>query len=82
VIKASAKGPDGRDMLVIGLSYGNLDEFRAHPRDTFIRISGHEMGLATDVMIFSGETEASCADMIQQFMGPKTKTTVDERLKN
>lgn len=82
MIRASFKGADGREMLVIGLSFGNLEKFRAEPGDTFIKIDGREMGMSSDVMIFSGETEAACAATIQEFIGPKTKTTVSDRLKN
>lgn len=82
MIKASAKGPDGRTILVIGLSFGNLDKFREAPGDTFIKINGREMGMSSDVMIFSGATEADCAASIAEFIGPKTKVTTSDRLKN
>jgi hypothetical protein len=82
MIKASAKGRDGRAILVIGLSFGNLDKFRAEPGETYIKIDGREMGMSSDVMIFSGATEADCAETIKGFVGPKTKTTVSGRLKN
>jgi hypothetical protein len=82
MIKASARGADGRTILVVGLSFGNLDKFRAAPGDTFIKIDGREMGLSSDVMIFSGETEAHCAETIAAFIGPETKVTVTDRSKN
>lgn len=46
---------------MIGLSFGNLKQFRKHPRDTHIIISGDEVGLPIDVLIFSGETEEAMA---------------------
>jgi hypothetical protein len=38
---------NGRKTLMIGLSFGNLDRFRAEPDDTFIKIDGKEMGLGS-----------------------------------
>ena len=82
MIKAIAKLADGRDLLVLGLSFGNLDKFRAEPGSTYIKIDGRQFGMATNVLIFSGETEAHCADTIKDFIGPGTSVSVDPRLKN
>ena len=82
MIKATATGPDGRELLMIGLSFGNLDKFRAKPGDTFIRIDGEEMGLPLDVLIFSGTTEAHMQEMMGRMIGPETLVHVDERLKS
>jgi hypothetical protein len=81
MIKATVKGSDGRELLVIGLSFGNLDKFRAMPGDTYIKIDGREIGLSVDIMIFSGETEAHCAETLKEFIGPATRTNVSDRLK-
>ena len=72
---------DGRRMLAIGLSFGNLDRFRSHPGDTYIRIDGEPMELPFDIVIFSGETEAAMADMMSEFMDENTKVHIDPRLK-
>ncbi|HEX8827635.1 MAG TPA: hypothetical protein VF778_05940 [Xanthobacteraceae bacterium] len=82
MIKASAKGQDGRDLLVLGLTFGNLQRFREQPRDTFIKIDGKELGLAVDVVIFSCETEAKGAELMEEWIGPKTKVTVAPKLKS
>jgi hypothetical protein len=71
----------GRETLIIGLSFGNLDRFRAKPLDTFVPIDGREMGLPFDVMIFSGETEADMVDMMSQGFGPETEIHISQRLK-
>ncbi len=76
MIKASFVGTDGRRHLLIGLSFGNLDRFRAQPGNTYITIDGWEFGLAVDVLIFSGETEERCAEAIQALIGPNTKVTI------
>ena len=82
MIKATGKGPNGRDTLFIGLSFGNLDKFRAAPCDSYILIDGKELGMRHDVMIFSGETEAQMADMMAGGFGPDTKVHVSPRSKN
>jgi len=80
MIKATTTGPNGRKMLLIGLSFGNLDRFREQPGDTFIKIDGSEIGLPIDVMIFSGETEADLAALVP--VGPETKVNISDRLKS
>jgi hypothetical protein len=82
MIKATGKGPNGKETLFIGLSFGNLDRFRRQPGDTFIRIDGAELGLPIDVLIFSGETEAHCAEALAAGMGPQTKVNTSTRAKN
>jgi hypothetical protein len=82
MIKAIAVDGTGKSILVIGLSYANLDKFRKEPGDTFIRIRGAEVGLPVDIMIFSGETEAHCAKTLEFGIGPDTKVTISDRSKN
>lgn len=82
MILATAKTADGRRLLLVGLSFANLDKFRAEAGSTFIRIDGAPLGLETDVMIVSGETEAHLAEQLGEFIGPNTKVATDERLKN
>jgi hypothetical protein len=82
MLKATMKGPDGRKVILIGLSFKNLDRFREQAGDTFIHIDGKEMGLPVDLMIFSGETEAHCVKTIEEGIGPNTKVTVSGRLKS
>jgi|HubBroStandDraft_6_1064221.scaffolds.fasta_scaffold00529_16 hypothetical protein len=82
MIKGTATGADGRQVLMIGLSFGNLDKFRALPGDTFIKIDGTEMGLPLDVLIFSGETEAHMHKLVAGAIGPDTKFHIDPKLKS
>lgn len=82
MIKATATGPDGRTILLIGLSFGNLDKFRAEPGETFIRVEGKALGIPVDLMIFSGETEAHCAESLKGSIGPDTKIHVDPKLRS
>jgi hypothetical protein len=71
MIKATVMGEDGRQLLVIGLSFGNLGKFIDEPGDTYIKIDGKVMDLPIDVMIFSGETEEDMAKLMP--IGPDTK---------
>ena len=80
MIKATTKTPDGRTLLLVGLSFGNLDRFRAEPGDTFIRIEGKEMELPIDIVIFSGETEAHMQTMLA--ITEKTIVHIDPKLKS
>jgi hypothetical protein len=82
MIKATAKGSDGRTLLVLGLSFRNLEKFRAEPGDTFIKIDGKAMGLPIDVLLFSGETEAHMAETMRGSIGPDTIVHVDPKLKS
>lgn len=82
MIKATGEGPRGNDTLFIGLSFGNLDRLRAEPLDTFILIKGEEVGMAFDVMIFSGENEAKLAELVAGGIGPDTKVYISDKLKS
>ena len=82
MIKASATLPDGRKLLLIGLSFKNLDKFYAEPGDTYIRIDGKAMDLPVDVLIFSGQTEAHMQEKMAGVIGPHTKVHVDPKLKS
>lgn len=81
MIKATMIQPDGRPLLTIGLSFGNLDKFRAEPGDTFIRIDGRAMDMPIDVLIFSGVTELDMQAMLAHLVGPDTKVHIDPKLK-
>jgi hypothetical protein len=73
---------NGRTMLMLGLSFKNLDKFRAEAGDTYIKIDGKEMNLPIDVMLFSGETEAHLAQLIEKGIGPDTIVHTDPKLKS
>lgn len=81
MMKAVATDPrTGKSILMIGLSFGNLDKFRADPGDTFIKIVGEEVGLPVDVIIFSGETEQAMARQFADKIGPDTQARIDPRV--
>ena len=80
MIKATAKGPDGRTRVVLGLSFADLDALRADPLNDYIRINGKGMGLPVDIMIFAGKTEAECVSILA--IDRNTKVHIDDRLKS
>jgi hypothetical protein len=77
MIKVIATRSNGRKLLIIGLSFDNLDKFHAQPGDTFLSIDGEEMGLSFDITIFSGETEERMAAMMVEHFGPNLKVHID-----
>jgi hypothetical protein len=82
MLKATGKTSDGKELLIIGLSFGNLRKFMSEPMDTFIRIDGKEVGLPMDVLIFSGETEAHMAKYMENSIGRDTIVHIDPKLKS
>jgi hypothetical protein len=81
MIKAMAM-LNGRRTLMLGLSFKNLDKFRAEAGDTFIRIDGREMELPIDVLIFSGETEAHMQTQLAKGITEDTILHIDPKLKS
>jgi hypothetical protein len=81
MLKAIATVGD-KEILVIGLSYGNLNKLLAEPGDTFIKIDGKEMGISMDILIFSGKTEAHMMEIMKETIGPDTKVNIDPKLKS
>lgn len=50
-------GEPPNQILALGLSFGNLDKFRAEPFETYIRVVREETGLPIDVILYSGGIE-------------------------
>jgi len=82
VVKISAKGKDGRMVVVLGLSYRNLDKLRADGLNGFIKVQGHELGIDCDVLITSAETEAAIAEAFKDMIGPQTDVRISDKLKS
>jgi hypothetical protein len=82
MIKATTTTPEGRTLLLIGLSFGNLDRFRAEPGETYINIDGKEMGLPIDIVLFSGESEAHLQEMVASAVTAETIVHIDPRLRS
>lgn len=71
---------NGRRTYIIGLSWGNLDKFRAEPGDGYIRIPAGESGLPVDILIISDRTEADMAKLIN--IDKDTQVHISDRLKS
>lgn len=77
MIKAMVTDENGKQRtLVLGLSFANLNRFIEQPGDTFIRISGMEVGLPCDLMIISGKTEADMVELLKDGITLDTKVHV------
>lgn len=83
MLKALAKLPNGNTLLTLGLSFANLDFLRRKPGEAFIKINGKDTGgIPVDIIIFVGETEAHCAEIIKEFISSETRVIVDPKLKS
>ena len=85
MLKATLTTAEGKKVLLIGLSFGNLDRLRDEVGDTFIKIDPAPLGLSHEVLIFSGRTEAHLAEIIQA-TGAKftadSRVNISDKLKN
>jgi len=58
----------------------DLDQFREKPGKRLISLKNEKYQIGFDIVIFSGETEATMTDELHEIIGPDTKVTVDKRL--
>jgi len=64
-------------LVIFGLSHENLRRLKDNQPIIF---AGDELGLPdTEIVIFSGETEASMARDLDTFIGEKTETNINQR---
>lgn len=73
---------DGTEVILLGLSFANLDRLRADALDGFIWIDGKAMGISCDIIITAGETEQEMMRTFAKFIGPETKVHIDDRFKS
>lgn len=74
MIKARGTGPDGRTVLILGLSHGNLDRLRAGEP---IQFDGAPYGYEGNIVIFSGKDELTMGSMIQG-RNPGVRTIMED----
>lgn len=74
MIKARGIGPDGRNVLVLGLSHGNLDRLRAGEP---IQFDGAPYGYPGTIFIFAGKDEFAMGALIQG-ENPGVKTILEK----
>jgi hypothetical protein len=72
-----------KTVLLVGLTWGNLDKLREQSLDGFIEINADETGGKPfdRIMIVAGETEAHILDSMSDMIGPDTKMNIDPKLK-
>ena len=70
MIKMTGQSKDGRTLVTLGLSEGNLKRLREGKP---IHIFGAEMDLPVDICIFWGETEEKLVEMVKPFISPETR---------
>lgn len=72
----------GREVLILGLSFANLDKLRAEVGNGYIEVSGKQVGLPIDIHIIAGETEAHIVQQLSGGMDENTVVVTEPRLKN
>jgi hypothetical protein len=83
MLRATAKTDDGATLVLIGLSFANLDRLRREAGDGFIKITGAEMDIGRiDILITAAETEAALLQLFAGRIGANTKFSIDEKLKS
>lgn len=81
MLKAVGALPDNKKLLVLGLSFKDIEILMAHPLDDHIRVRGAQVGLDLDVLIFVGRDEAAMTQAISRMIGPDTKVHISDKLK-
>lgn len=78
MIGKGKRGDQDIDLIVFGLSQGNLDRLKEGRPITF---PGEQIGLANvEFIIFSGETEQSMARELADLVGPETNVKIDPKV--
>jgi hypothetical protein len=73
MIRAGAKGKDGRPILILGLSHDNLARLTRDP--IAVRIDEILPGVVADVLIFAGESEETMAQALGSLIDASTRQT-------
>jgi hypothetical protein len=67
--------PDSRQkLLLIGLTFAELDALRTQAGDGHITVEGGRMTLDTDVWLFAGEDHAALAETVNEGIGERLIT--------
>jgi hypothetical protein len=69
MIKFTGSSDDGRVLVGLGLSEGNLQMMR---KGNPIHIFGAEMNSPVDIIIFWGATDQALAEAMKPYIGPET----------
>jgi hypothetical protein len=72
----------GKDVIFISLDSTELNALHTYPGRSLLTIQGATIGLAVNIIIFSGETEAAMTEWCTELITRNTKTTISKRLLN
>lgn len=73
MVIASAGLPDGKTLLILGLSQVNRDRLDAgQPIDISREVHGLSIPANLKILIFAGETEAAMEETLHELIGPET----------
>lgn len=71
MIKMMATGKDGRKIVLLGITDGNIQRLREGKP---IHIHGEEMGLGPmEIWIITGKDEATLTEQLAPLIGPETR---------
>jgi hypothetical protein len=73
MFKATAATPDGKILVILGLSHKNLDLLK---EGSPILVKGSDIGITEDILVFSEDTEETIMKKMKRYIGPNTKVTV------
>lgn len=82
MMKIKTHSKDGRPVVLLGFSHGNLDRLRADGLSGYIEIKAESLDIPFDILITAAETEQALLRAFEGGIGPNTKLRIDPRLKS
>ena len=67
---------NGKDAVILGLSFSNLAALRAEAGETYLHIEGKELEIPFDIIIISGKDEPAMVRFLRPAIGPNTKMNI------
>jgi len=78
MIKFTATRENGRTMVGLGISEGNVERLR-QGKPIHLHLEELNLPYKIDLMIMYGETEQALADSLKEFIGPQTIINRDNK---
>jgi len=83
MMKGSFQGDDGSKMIVLALSFANMDRLREQALDGFIEIDCGIFGLpGVSIILTAGKDEHAMFEAVQRWITPETKLHISDKLKS
>lgn len=73
MIRAKCDQTSGVPLLLLGLTFRDLDLMREAPGDDHIVIRGADLGLPMDLVIFAGQDDQALFKLVKGGISPDTK---------